>query len=327
MAQLRDLTETFAGYRATMEKITNETIIAIHQLQQLTDWVRQTTMQSLHLHRLEGHELNLQVAELKDQMERVMRQVKTLCGAQAPGRACLDNRIDIMENQLEVLKFSLASLEQEIAGLSQAEGDHLHGLREVQAGLQSIKAKADQADEAVRAASDRLKVISSKMDHTSASVVAQAEHLQLQMEEIKAIDTRLSAPEALGPTHEAAESVYPSQVNVLLEALARIEQEEARYKGATTKTQQRHEEVLREAHAHVVQLGIRILKTGKDCRGLKTRDQVRQLEVRGQRSEGFAQNIEGLKTSPAPGLPEGFYPNVVAHLARELGQVKSYFEG
>ena len=30
MAQLRDLTETFAGYRATMEEITNETIMAIH---------------------------------------------------------------------------------------------------------------------------------------------------------------------------------------------------------------------------------------------------------------------------------------------------------
>ena len=50
MAKLRDLTETFAGYRATMMEITNETIMAIPQLQQLTDGVRQTTMQSLDVH-------------------------------------------------------------------------------------------------------------------------------------------------------------------------------------------------------------------------------------------------------------------------------------
>ena len=30
IAQLRNLTETFAGYRTTMEEITNETIMAIH---------------------------------------------------------------------------------------------------------------------------------------------------------------------------------------------------------------------------------------------------------------------------------------------------------
>ena len=47
MAQLRDVTETFAGYRATMEEITSETIMAIYQLRQLTDGVRQTTMQSV----------------------------------------------------------------------------------------------------------------------------------------------------------------------------------------------------------------------------------------------------------------------------------------
>ena len=82
-----------------------------------------------------------------------MRQVETLCGAQAPGRSVLDNRIEFMENQLEVLKSSLTTLEQEIAGLSQAQEDHLHGLRELQAGVQSIDAKADQAGEAVRAAS------------------------------------------------------------------------------------------------------------------------------------------------------------------------------
>ena len=38
---------TFAVYRATMEEITNETVMAIHQLRQLTDGVRQTTVQSL----------------------------------------------------------------------------------------------------------------------------------------------------------------------------------------------------------------------------------------------------------------------------------------
>ena len=55
MSQLRDMTETLAGYWATMEEITNETIMAIHQLGQLTDGVRQTTMQSLDLHWSEGH--------------------------------------------------------------------------------------------------------------------------------------------------------------------------------------------------------------------------------------------------------------------------------
>ena len=58
--------------------------------------------------------------------------------------------------------------------------------------MQSVNAKADQADEAVRAASDQPKVISNRMDQTSASVVAQAEQFQLQMEEIKAIETRFS---------------------------------------------------------------------------------------------------------------------------------------
>ena len=36
---------------------------------------------------------------------------------------------------------------------------------------------------------------------------------------------------------------------------------------------------------------------------------------------------EGPKTSPAPGPPEGFDPNAIAHLAWELGQVKTYLEG
>ena len=327
MVHLRDLTETFAGYRATMEEITNETIMAIHQLRQLTDGVRQTTMQSLDLHWWEGHRLHLRVAELKDQMAKVMRQVETLSGAQAPGCVGLDNRIDFMENQLQVVKFSLATLEQEVADLSQAQGDHLHGLGEVQAEMQSINAKADQGDEAVRAASDQLKVISHRMDQTAASVVAQAEQLQLQMKEIKAIQTRLSGLEALGATNEAAGNTDPSQVNVLLASLARLEQEHTQYKGGTTSTQRRHQEVLSETQDLVIQLGMRILKTEEDSRGLKTRDHVGQLEVRVQALEDLAKNTEGPKTSPAPGPLEDFDPNAVAHLARELGQVKSYFEG
>ena len=173
MAQLRDLTGTFAGYQATIEEITNETIMAFDQPRQLTDGVRQTTMQWLELHLSEGHRLNLRVAELKDAVEKVMRQVETPSGAQAPGRAGLDNRIDFMENQLDVLKSGLAALEQEIPGLSQVQEDHLQGLGQVQAGVQSIK--ADQADEAVRAASDQLKVISNRMHQTAASLVAQEE--------------------------------------------------------------------------------------------------------------------------------------------------------
>ena len=190
MTQLRDLTETFTGYQATMEKITDETIMAIHQLCQLTDGVRQTTMQSLDLHWSEGHQLHPRVAELNDLVEKVMRQSGTLSEGGAPGRAGLDIRIDFMENQLDVLKSGLAAMEEEIAGLSQAQGDHPQGLGEVQAGVQSINAKADQASEAVRAASNQLKVISSKTDQTAASVVAQAEQLQLQMEGIKVESTR-----------------------------------------------------------------------------------------------------------------------------------------
>ena len=149
-----------------------------------------------------------------------MRQVETLSGAQAPGCAGLDNWIDLIENQLEVLKSSLAPLEQEIAGLSQAQGDHLHGLGELRAGVQSINTKAAQPDDAVRVASDQRKVLSSKMDHTAAGVVSQGEQVQLQMEEIKAIETRLSQLEALGATNKAAGNADPSQVNVLLESLA-----------------------------------------------------------------------------------------------------------
>ena len=40
MDQLQDLTETFIGYRSTMEEIINETIMAIHQIRQLTDRIR-----------------------------------------------------------------------------------------------------------------------------------------------------------------------------------------------------------------------------------------------------------------------------------------------
>ena len=90
--------------------------------------------------------------------------------------------------------------------------------------MQSINAKVDQGAEAVQAVSDQLKVVSNKMDQTAASAVAQAERLQLQMEEIKAAETRLSRLEALGATDEAAGNADPNQVNVLLEALARLEQ-------------------------------------------------------------------------------------------------------
>ena len=47
-------------------------------------------------------------------------------------------------------------------------------------------------------------MISSKMDQTAASVVAQAEQLELQMEGSKAVETRLSRLEALGATNETA---------------------------------------------------------------------------------------------------------------------------
>ena len=140
--------------------------------------------------------------------------------------------------------------------------------------MQSINAKVDQADEAVRVASDQLKVISSKMDETTASVVAQVDSLQLQMEGLKAIETRLSRLESLGAINDPAGNADPSQVNVLLESLARLEQEHAQYEGATTNTQWRQEEVLRENQDHVVKLGIRILKPEEDSRGLKTRDLI-----------------------------------------------------
>ena len=142
------------------------------------------------------------------------------------------------------------------------------------------------------------------MDQTAASVVTQAEQLQLQMEEIKALETRLTRPEALEATNEAAGNADPSQVNVLLEVLARIEQEYAQYKGATTNTQRRHEEVLRETQDQVFQLGMRILKTEEDSRGLKTRDNVGQLEVRVQALEDLAKKTEGPKTSPVQGRPK-----------------------
>ena len=59
MAHLRDLTKTFAWYRDTMEEITNVTIMAIHQVRQLTDGLRQPTMQSLNSHWSDGHRLHL----------------------------------------------------------------------------------------------------------------------------------------------------------------------------------------------------------------------------------------------------------------------------
>ena len=193
--------------------------------------------------------------------------------------------------------------------------------------MQSLNAKADQATEGDRVASDQLNVISNRMDQTTASVVAQAEKLQLQMEGSKAIETRLSRLEALGATKETAEHADPNLVNVLLESKARLEQEHAQYNGATTNAQRRHEEVLRETQNQVVQLGLRILKTKEDSRGLKTRDQVGQIEARVRALENLAKKSEGPKTSSASGPPEGLDPNAVAHLAWELGQVKLYFEG
>ena len=232
-----------------------------------------------------------------------------------------------MENQLDVLKSGLAGLEKEIPGLSHAQGDHLQGQGEVQAGVQSINAKADQAALGVSMASHQLKVISNQMDQTAVSVVAQAEQLQLQMEGIKAIETRLSRLKALGATKERAENAHPSEVNLSLESLARLEQEHAQYKEAITNMQRRHEEVLRETQDQVVQLGMGILKTEEDSIGLKIRDQVGQIEARVRALEDLAKKTEGQRTSPAPGLPEGFDQNAVAHLEGELVQVKPYFEG
>ena len=232
-----------------------------------------------------------------------------------------------MEDQLDVLKSRLAALEQEIAGLSQAQGAHLQGLGEFLAGVQSINAEADRADEAVRAAPDQLKVISNRMDQTAASVLAQTEQLQLQMDGIKAIETQLGQLEELRAPNEAAENADPSQVNVLLESLARLEQEQAQYKGATTNTQRRQEEVLRETQDQVVQLGVRILKTEDDPRGLKTLDHVGHIEAPLQALEDPARTTEGPRTSPAPGPPESLDRNAVAYLEREVGQVESYFEG
>ena len=81
------------------------------------------------------------------------------------------------------------------------------------------------------------------------------------MERIKALETRLSRLEALGASKETAGNADPSQVNVLLKSLARLEQEHAQYKGATTNTQRLREEVLRETQHQVIQLGKRILRT------------------------------------------------------------------
>ena len=84
------------------------------------------------------------------------------------------------------------------------------------------------------------------------------------MEEMKAIDTQLSGLEALGATNEAAGNAEASQVNVLLQSRAGLEHEHAPYKGATTNTQRRQEEVFRETQDRVVQLGMRILKSEED---------------------------------------------------------------
>ena len=107
-----------------------------------------------------------------------MRQVETLSGAQAPGRAGMDNWINFMGNQLEVLKSSLATLEQDISGLSQAKGDRLHGLEEVQAEVQYINAKANQADEAFRAASDQLNCVGLTFSDSHAKVSDQGTNIK-----------------------------------------------------------------------------------------------------------------------------------------------------
>ena len=139
------------------------------------------------------------------------------------------------------------------------------------------------------------------MVQTAASVLAQAEHLQQQIRGFKAIESLLRPLEALGATNQAAGNADPSLVNVLLEWLARLEQEHAQYKGATTNTQRRQEEVFRETHDQVVQVGMRILKIEEDSRGLRTRDHVGQKEARIQALEDLTKKTEGPKTYRAPG--------------------------
>ena len=137
----------------------------------------------------------------------------------------------------------------------------------------------------------------------------------------------MSRLEAFGANNETAGKTDLSQVNVLLESLARLEQKDAQYKRAATNRQRRQEEVLRESQDQVVQLGMRILKTEEDSRGLKTRDHVGQIEARVQVLQDLAKKTEGPKTGPAPGPPQGYDESAVAYLESELVQVKSYFEG
>ena len=144
---------------------------------------------------------------------------------------------------------------------------------------------------------------------------------------MKATETRWSRLESLGATNEAAGNADPSQVNVLLEPLARLEHEHAQYKGATTNTERNQEEVLRETQDQVDQLGMRILKNEEDSRGLMTRDHNGQIEARVQALKDLAKKTEGPKISPARGQHEGFDRNAVAHLEGELVQVKFVFPG
>ena len=106
--------------------------------------------------------------------------------------------------------------------------------------------------------------------------------------------------------------------------MTKTEQDDAQYKAATTNTQRSHETVLMEAQDHIVQLGMRIRKL--ESVEIPP-DYVDQLGVRVQALENMAKRKEGPSTSLAPAPPEGFDPNAVAQLARELGQVKSYFKG
>ena len=102
-------------------------------------------------------------------------------------------------------------------------------------------------------------------------------------------------------------------------SMTKNEQDDAQY-----NTQRRHETVLKEAQDHIVQLGMRIQKSESVE---IPRDHADQLGVRVQALENMAKRKEGPSTSLAPGLAEGFDPNAVAQLPKELGQVKSYLKG
>ena len=129
------------------------------------------------------------------------------------------------------------------------------------------------------------------------------------------------------PPAKQLRTLIPARSMCCWSPLPDLNRKHAQYKGATTNTQRRHVEVLRETQDQVIQLPMGVLKTEEDSRELNTRDRVGQIEARAQALGDLAKKTEGPKTSPAPGPPEGFAPNAVAHLACKLGQVKSDFEG